>query len=140
MRVFVVTLMITLGFYNNLFAQPEITNIDSRSIVYDASLIQLIATPEKYHGKLVQVVGYLNLEFEGDAIYLHKEDFTHSLIKNAFWVDFSEKIKKEKKMSDYSKKYVIIIGLFDMNSKGHMSLFSGELKNIIRLDHWTSGR
>ena len=39
---------------------------------YSVSLIRLIANPEKYHGKKIQVTGYINLEFEGDAIYLHK--------------------------------------------------------------------
>jgi hypothetical protein len=34
------------------------------------SLIQLIANPEKYDGKQVAVVGFLRLEFEGNALYL----------------------------------------------------------------------
>lgn len=121
-----------------MLAQIGVNDVPPQSVVYDVSLVQLIATPEKYHGKRVQVVGYLNLEFEGDAIYLHQEDFANSLLKNAFWVDFSERVKQEKKLADYNKKYVIIIGLFDMNLRGHMSLFSGEIKNITRLDNWLS--
>jgi hypothetical protein len=140
MKAFVIVLVIIAGLSNSSLAQVRQTDIPSVSIVHDVSLIQLIANPEKYHGKHVQVVGYLNLEFEGDAIYLHQEDFVNNLIKNAFWVDFSERIKQEKKLADYNKKYVIIIGLFDMNLKGHMSLFSGEIKNITRLDKWVERR
>lgn len=99
---------------------------------FNVSLIQLIATPEKYHGKKVLVIGYLNIEFEGNAIYLHEEDYKHGLDKNAFWVDFSKEIKPEK----YSKSYVIIEGTFNMNRQGHFGLFSGTIENITRLDRW----
>ncbi len=39
------------------------------------SLINLIATPERYHGKWVRVQGVANFEFEGNALFLHKEDY-----------------------------------------------------------------
>ena len=35
------------------------------------SLIQLISNPDKFHGKLVRFIGFVNLEFEGDAIYIY---------------------------------------------------------------------
>lgn len=106
------------------------------SIDFNISLIRLIATPEKYDGKVIQVEGFLNLEFEGDAIYLHREDYENSLCENGFWVDFSDKIKSTKKLNNYNKKYVIIIGTFDMKSHGHGGLFGGTIKNISRLDIW----
>ncbi|MBF9140172.1 hypothetical protein [Hymenobacter properus] len=62
---------------------------------FDVSLVKLIANPEKYDGKTIQVIGFLNLEFEGDAIYLHKEDFDQGLTRNGFWESFSEKMKKK---------------------------------------------
>jgi len=106
--------------------------------LYNVSLVKLIATPEKYDGKTIQVVGFLNLEFEGTAIYFHKEDYENGLNSNGFWVDFSKVIKSEKNLNDYNKSYVIIIGTFDMNAKGHMGLFGGTFKNITRLDKWHS--
>ncbi|ROH99611.1 hypothetical protein [Chryseobacterium daecheongense] len=99
------------------------------------SLVRLIATPEKYHNKIIEVVGYLNLEFEGDAIYLHQEDYEKAILKNAFWVEFSNDINK-KGLMKYNKKYVIIRGRFNMNENGHMGLFGGEIQNITRLDSW----
>ena len=99
------------------------------------SLVKLIANPERYEGKVIQVVGYLNLEFEGDAIYLHKEDYEHGLIGNGFWLDFSGPLKKTDEIVN-SKKYVIIVGRFDSKSHGHMGLFGGTLKDISRLDVW----
>jgi hypothetical protein len=79
---------------------------------------------------------YLHLEFEGNAIYLHKEDEEHGLSKNGFWVDFSDTLKKKKNIKEYSDRYVIILGTFNMKSKGHMGMFGGTFENIIRLDTW----
>ncbi len=103
---------------------------------FNISLVKLIANPEKYHGKTMQIIGFLNLEFEGNAIYLHKEDFDHSLSDNAIWVDTSGDFLKKKKLSDYNRRYVIMQGTFDMNRQGHMGLFGGTINNITRLDVW----
>lgn len=131
----------------NVFSQSRQTNIDTNLsapsldtnlLVHNVSLIQLIATPERYHQKIVQVVGYLNLEFEGNAVYLHKEDFDNVLSNNGIWVIFSDLVSREKKLTDYSKKYVILQGTFDMYKKGHFGLYSGTIRNITRLDNWIS--
>jgi hypothetical protein len=131
-----------IGFNHTTFAQIDSTRIKERLRTavrgsdFTVSLVRLMATPERYHGKTIQLVGYLNLEFEGNAIYLHKEDFDHGLCENAFWVDVSEKIAKREDLKSYNKRYVIIVGTFDMNDFGHMNLFGGTIKNITRLDVW----
>jgi len=101
----------------------------------NTSLIKLIASPEKYKGKDIQVIGYLHLEFEGNALYLHKEDYENGLHENAFWVSFSKNISK-RDLTTYNDKYVIIIGTFHAKDKGHMGLFAGTIGNIVRLDSW----
>lgn len=110
----------------------EIINFDD----FDISMLRLIVTPEKYHNKTVQIIGYLNLEFEGNAIYFHKEDYETGSSRNGMWVSFNDELAKKKDLEKFSKKYVIIVGKFDMNSKGHMGMFGGSLKNITRLDEW----
>jgi hypothetical protein len=105
----------------------------------DVSLINLIAAPERYNGKLVRILGYLNLEFEGNALYLHKEDYDNSLFKNGVWIDLPRKEAIEK-TKEFSKRYVIIEGVFDMNNTGHMALFSGSITKITRLDLWRDYR
>ena len=49
-------------------------------------MVQLLATPEKFDGKLVRVFGFLRLEFEGDALYFHREDDVQGLTRNGIWV------------------------------------------------------
>ncbi|WP_394775778.1 hypothetical protein [Flavobacterium sp.] len=137
-------ILILLTFSLNACSQNKTTTKGSESEKEEAipfhefniSIIRLISTPEKYDGKQIQLIGYLNLEFEGNAIYLHKEDYSKGISNNGFWVNFSKEITEKKNLNDYNQKYVIIVGTFDMNSRGHMGMFGGTIKNITRLDLW----
>jgi hypothetical protein len=101
----------------------------------EVSIVELLANPLKYDGKQVQVFGFLRLEFEGDAIYLHREDFEHAISKNAIWVDRPKDFSK-KQMAEVDKKYVICEGTFNTRGNGHMGMFSGSLTHITRLESW----
>jgi hypothetical protein len=101
----------------------------------DVSILELLANPFRYDGKQVQVIGFLRLEFEGDAIYLHHEDFEYAISKNAIWLD-RPKDFSEKQTSEVDKKYVICEGTFNAREHGHMGMFSGSLTHITRLERW----
>jgi hypothetical protein len=101
---------------------------------FNISLIKLIANPEKYNGKTIRVKGYLNLEFEGNALYFHKEDYDKGMNKNSIWIDIPKEIHEKATFQNCSKQYVIIEGKFDMNNNGHMSMFSGAITKITRLE------
>ena len=96
------------------------------------SLLQLIANPAAWHDRHVRVIGFLNLEFEGDALYLHKDDWKHEVSKNAIWVD----LRTATAACKAKRGYVIMEGVFDGTSYGHMGLFSGTLTKIDRCDPW----
>jgi hypothetical protein len=102
------------------------------------SLINLIATPEKFHGKLVRVQGVANFEFEGNALFLHKEDFKIGT-KNAVWLSpdaTTLKIDETTLAKDFNGKYVVVEGIFDMNDHGHMDLFSGSISPVSSIASW----
>ena len=92
------------------------------------SMVQLIATPEKFDGKTIQVVGFLRLEFEGNALYLHREDYDHGIYRNAIWVDFPADQDAQK----VNGHYVLLQGIFRANLHGHMDLFPGTITKITR--------
>ena len=100
----------------------------------NVALAELIINPGKYDGKKIQVSGYLHLEFEGDAIYLHKEDYDKHIDKNGFWVSFAPRLTRKIKPAHYSDNYVTIIGTFNASDKGHMSSFGGSFDKIVKLD------
>ena len=97
------------------------------------SLISLIATPQKFFGQKVRVIGYLHLEFEGNGLYLNKDDFKNGISKNAIWIEIGPKHSPFSKFNDY---YVLMEGTFDDKNKGHMGMMSGSLKDITRLELW----
>lgn len=103
---------------------------------FSGSIINLISTPEKFNNERVRVIGYLNLEFEGNAIYLHKEDYKKSITYNSLSVSFTKKTWEKINKFKINRSYVIIEGTFDMDDKGHMGLCSGSIKNITRIDLW----
>jgi hypothetical protein len=112
--------------------EPEMEYTSNHTL----SLVNLIATPEKYHGKKVQIIGFLNIEFEGNGIYLHKDDYEHGIYSNGFWVSIDQKTGKTISNNKLNKSYVLIEGAFNMKQRGHMGLWSGEIENITRIIKW----
>jgi len=92
------------------------------------SIVQLIANPEKYDGKVVQVTGFLRLEFEGNAIYLHEDDYRHGITKNGLMV--VRNLKVDEKADKFDLHYVVLEGTFDAGNHGNMGLNSGTITNI----------
>lgn len=102
--------------------------------VTDVSLIQLVAAPERFHGKYVRVIGFVRLEFEGNAIYLHHDDLTYGLTKNGLWLGVTDQIMKDH--DKYTDKYVLVEGTFNSQNHGHMGMNGGAIENIKRFQVW----
>jgi hypothetical protein len=101
------------------------------------SLIRLIAAPQEYAGRRVAIVGFLHLEFEGDGIYLHRDDYEHSQTKNGLWVVVSGESAKQLRAA--ADQYVLLEGTFIPDRHGHMGLWSGTLAQITRAQVWKEG-
>ena len=97
--------------------------------------MQLIANGTEYGRKVVQVIGFVGLEFEGNAIYLHEEDFRHVITKNGLWLDVTDDILKRRK--EFDQQHVLVEGTFNAKEKGHMGAWSGMIEKIKRFDKWT---
>ena len=98
------------------------------------SLIQLIATPEKYERQLIAITGYVHLEFEGNGIYLHKDDYQYGLHKNGLWLSADKcKVRGGKTFTD---GYAYVIGRFTATRQGHMGLWSGEVQDVKSCQSW----
>ena len=103
--------------------------------VNEVSLIELIGNPEKYDGKHVRLIVFLCLEFEGDALYLHREDYDHGITRNGIWFNRPKDLSK-KQVEAVDQRYVLCEGIFVAAQHGHMGLFSGELTKVNRLEPW----
>ncbi len=128
----VVTVIITLVI---VFAVAFFTRHSSNDRIEDVTMIQLIATPERYDGKFVKVIGVGNIEFEGNYIALNQEEYEH-YTGNRIWIALGNKTISYEEAAQYNGKYVIVEGVFDKDDRGHMSLFCGSIKDVSRYQVW----
>jgi hypothetical protein len=110
---------------------PELTP-SSPQQPREVSIIELLASPERFRGQLVRLIGFVTLESEGTAVYLHEEDYMRTITRNAVWLDVAR--------SDSPRlarpAYAIIEGQFDPARQGHMGMFSGTLTRVSRITPW----
>jgi hypothetical protein len=100
----------------------------------NVTIVQLIATPEKFDGKLIRVIGFLRLEFEGDVLYLHREDYENAILGDGIWVDATAEMNKQS--ATLNMHYVLLEGIFSSREHGHMGMWSGTIKQIRRAQQW----
>ena len=114
-------------------AQLQLTSDDS-SHVAAVSILRVIANPKEFHGKRVQLMGFVHFEFEGDAIYLSKNDYQYGLDQNGIWLSIpKESMQKYREISD---SYAVVDGTFNAESRGHMGSFAGSIENITLIKRW----
>ena len=98
--------------------------------------MRLLGSGEKYEGILVTVSGFLRIEFEGDALYLHREDYERSLGSNAVSVGLSS--QQAQALKKYDRQYVVVTGVFSpCDETRSVCVFSGHIADIgDRIDFW----
>lgn len=95
-------------------------------VLYGISMVELLANPPKYDGKQIRLAGYLHFESEDTAIYLHKDDAEHHLLKNGIWVS----LLKGASLDGCQDSYVVIEGLYKASNTGHMRSWSGAVTRV----------
>ena len=102
----------------------------------EVSLVQLIANPADFAGKRVRVFGFCRLEFEGTALYLHRDDAEWGIAKNGFWLGVGWPVPES--FRPLGDEYVLVEGVVDPQRKGHMGSWSGSLIEITRMQRVAS--
>ena len=98
------------------------------------SPIKVIANPTMFDGKRLQVLGFMHLEFEGNAIYISREDHEYGLYKNGLWLEIPRSDPLH--CNEVNDSYVIIDGVFSATNRGHGGFFSGAIENITLCKRW----
>jgi hypothetical protein len=107
----------------------------------ETSLVRVLADPGQFEGKLVRAIGFCSVEFEGNALYMHREDYEQGISKNGVWLSLGdarapERVALAKKVH---RKYCLVEGRVTAREHGHLGMFSGAIGDITRLDFWSSG-
>lgn len=95
----------------------------------DVSLTALVANGESFDSKLVRVVGWATFAFEAQGIFVSQEQAVHA--KNGVWLD----LRLTPAMTQLAAGHVIVEGVFDATSNGHLGMWSGSLtkSSVFRL-------
>ena len=105
----------------------------SRTEPLSVSLVSLIATPERYDGKYVRVLGvaYLDSKYSINAIYLTREDKSKANAANGIFLYLSSSGQKTDRLNN---RFVVVQGVFRSDEKGHLHIFPGSLVDVDRLE------
>ncbi len=109
LKPFFIVLLVTNSFSSfgqtviNLDSIRAVNNFPNFADQFIISVIRLIATPEKFDGKTLQLKGFLLLDRDAPVIYFHKEDYENSLIENSILLDLSSEFLKTKNLKNYDK-------------------------------------
>ena len=96
--------------------------------LYFVSMIELIANPARFHGKVVGVHGYISLGFERSGLYLHEEDSKRRIHRNG--LSLALPIALERSPECKNESYVMVSGKFNAKNGGHKGMWSGTLDNV----------
>lgn len=92
------------------------------------SLISVIANPERYEGRSLLLRGFLHIDYEGTALYLHHTDYQCGLTENA--VAVTPRREMYAASDSYADRYVILCGVFRLHEKWGTGRYAGILEEI----------
>lgn len=116
----------TAGVPSSLLAQ-------SKGQPDSVSFLQLLGSPSTFDDKRVRLIGFAHVEFEGQGLYFHREDFDNGIMKDAIWLDVDFRRPEFTVLND---RYVIVEGVFKAGPSGHFGMYSGLLTEVSRYDPW----
>lgn len=115
------------------------------------SMAELISTPERYHNKVIRVIGYLCCGPGEAYLFLSKDSSDYSDTASSVLIRIQQdnvsyeykQIKTEQLWDKINGRYIDVIGLFDMYSGrfdlGNKGSFT-EIKNIDLATRWYDGK
>jgi len=113
-------------------------DVERRCSLWFVSVVDLIARPELYDGRRVRVIGFVNFEFEGNALYLSRADWEYGVKRNGLWVDPPPRFESDwgPSRAEPNRRYVLIEATFQASRRGHLGLWSGALEQVTRIESW----
>jgi hypothetical protein len=105
--------------YDQLVLRPP---SESRQAPQRVSLVQLIASPEKYDGHRIQAAGYFIFEEEHHALYLTDTDGEYYLPENSVALLFDYRKFPRDELRTFNRKYVNLTGRFIANARSEWPL------------------
>jgi hypothetical protein len=98
------------------------------------SIVQLIASPEKYDRKPVTAIGCLKFGSESIILFLGCEDAKHYVTINGIWIEPGSQMRET--LSKLDGKYVLIVGTFTVYHANTLHSSAGEMTALKKVVPW----
>lgn len=98
-------------------ATSENRTLPSDNSVESCSIINLIATPERYDGKRIETWGVARIAFEGNAIYLSAESAEHRTRVNGIYLALGDS-GLQQSSARLDLRWVRVVGVFHKPAAG----------------------
>lgn len=108
------------------------------------SMVRLLADPEAWDGREVDITGFVRFESGQGAIYFHEADEEFGLTLNALRLDLSGTESNDSKLvrrDDFAPgigRYAFVRGTFDAGQRGPHGDLGGSLRNVRQLRPWAA--
>lgn len=94
------------------------------------SFYKLIAVPEKYHGRLIAVVGYLRTSFGRPVLFVNRDSFESNADYEGVAITDGDIPKEIKEKMDVGVWPVLVVGVFDARYAGIQNQRLGALRKV----------
>lgn len=96
------------------------------------TLPELLATPEKYHGKRVRVSGYHHAEFEHSSLSAGPDSIRK--YNESVWLGGMSHYAKPADVVSHNDAFITVEGAFTGGSGGHLGLWAGEIDRLTKIE------
>jgi hypothetical protein len=93
------------------------------------SMIQLLASPERFEGKRIQVEGVFRRGNEERALYVSRDDAEYLNFASGLWLESTKGAE-----TDRNGAFVVVEGTFTAAERGHLGLWAATIRNVSRID------
>jgi hypothetical protein len=97
-------------------------------------MISLIAHPDSFEGRRVQVQGFVHFDYSDSGIYFDHIQYEHLHLENALYLEVSPDDLQRLCVSERAQDmYMIVQGTFHRRSSGHLGGYSMMLDDLTRI-------
>lgn len=101
-----------------------------KDLALPVSIINLIASPERYDRQLVYVSGWVSVGYHVQALHFSSERRQFGSGPDAIWLEFSESFLEHTDPRTLDGRFVFVKGVFDKTRHGEMGLYPGSVTRI----------
>lgn len=115
--------------------QKATTNTEGdRQPARAVSLAEVLAHPDKYHGKRVSVTGFYHGEFEGSSLAVDEFASRKRAYERSVWRGGVSSFADRAAITDRNDTWLRVEGVFLRGPGGHMGLWPGVLERITQIE------